>query len=222
MRVEKEPNKKRGRATTRSRTRSIPRDPEFYSCDNIEEIHSPNFIQLKNNIRAQAFAAGVTRIPLLTEIMKISANIIDMRWKEIHFIQEAIEMMKKQGIEESLVKDFELVAGVLEWEMDEKNVLESDLPKLGAETTRFVDISTWLILYFDLLHDNMHRIIDLNHSLKMLTKAQRTQLTKYEDKAATILEEFENNVVSFNLDGESARAYKKGVSEICKNCKVCL
>uniref|UniRef100_A0A914Y5M0 Uncharacterized protein n=1 Tax=Panagrolaimus superbus TaxID=310955 RepID=A0A914Y5M0_9BILA len=104
--------------------------------------------------------------------MKISSNIIDMRWKEIHFIQEAIEMMKEQGIEESLVKDFELVVGVLEWEMDEKNVLESDLPPLGPESTKFADISTWSILFFDLLHDNMHRIVDLNYSLKMLTKTR--------------------------------------------------
>uniref|UniRef100_A0A914Z2M9 Uncharacterized protein n=1 Tax=Panagrolaimus superbus TaxID=310955 RepID=A0A914Z2M9_9BILA len=131
-------------------------------------------------------------------------------------------MMKEQGIEESLVKDFELVVGVLEWEMDEKNVLESDLPPLGPESTRFVDISTWSILFFDLLHDNMHRIVDLNYSLKMLTKTRRKQLKKYEEKAAKILEEFENNVASFNLDGESAKAYKKGVSEIRKNCKVCL
>uniref|UniRef100_A0AC34FMG5 Uncharacterized protein n=1 Tax=Panagrolaimus sp. ES5 TaxID=591445 RepID=A0AC34FMG5_9BILA len=220
MRVEKEPVKKR--SNNRGRTTSIARDLGYYDLEHEEDVHAPNFIELKNNIRANSFAAGVTRIPLLTEIMKVTANIIDMRWKEIHFIREATEMMKTENIDNILIKDFELGLRILEWEMDEKNVLKGDLPSLGPETTNFVDISAWLIFYFELLHENMHRITDLIYALSMLNKANRKKLRQWEDKAGEVMKDFEQNVKSFNLVGESAAAYKRVVTEIRKNCQVCL
>uniref|UniRef100_A0AC34GDW4 Uncharacterized protein n=1 Tax=Panagrolaimus sp. ES5 TaxID=591445 RepID=A0AC34GDW4_9BILA len=68
MRVEKEPVKKKSNNRGRTRTRSIARDLGYYDLEHEEDVHAPNFIELKNNIRANSFAAGVTRIPLLTEM----------------------------------------------------------------------------------------------------------------------------------------------------------
>uniref|UniRef100_A0A914P9L3 Uncharacterized protein n=1 Tax=Panagrolaimus davidi TaxID=227884 RepID=A0A914P9L3_9BILA len=100
MRVEKEPTKTRvGR--NRTAGRSIPRDYEHYEADEVPQ--APKFAELRANVINNAFAGGITRIPLISEVMKIGNDVIEMRWKEIHLIQDAIRMLKKKGIDENLI-----------------------------------------------------------------------------------------------------------------------
>uniref|UniRef100_A0AC35G8L2 Uncharacterized protein n=1 Tax=Panagrolaimus sp. PS1159 TaxID=55785 RepID=A0AC35G8L2_9BILA len=168
----------------------------------------------------------VERIPLLDEVMKISINVIDMRWKEIHFIQDAIRIMKQHKISEDLIQKIQTACNTLEWEMNGKNIEKRDLPPLGAKTTAFTDISTWAIFYYDLLHENQHRIIDLteyfmNTFKKEFTKEDKKILMKYQTDAKKVIDEFLKNVDGFNLQGGSKVAYLETIKEINKNCQVC-
>jgi hypothetical protein len=218
MRVEKEPTKTR---VERKRTggRSIPRDYEHYETDDVPQ--APKFTELRANVIHNAFAGGITRIPLISEVMKIGNDVIEMRWKEIHLIQDAIGMLRKKGIDEDLIIKLQTHLAALEWEMNRKNVMESDLPPLGPETTNFADISTWLIFYYELLHENKHRITDVKYSFTMLSKTEKKSLDKYEKMAEEVMMQFEEHARSFKLEGQSRHVYKTVTDEIRKNCEAC-
>uniref|UniRef100_A0AC35F1L9 Uncharacterized protein n=1 Tax=Panagrolaimus sp. PS1159 TaxID=55785 RepID=A0AC35F1L9_9BILA len=197
MRVEKEPTKTR---VERKRTggRSIPRDYEHYETDDVPQ--APKFTELRANVIHNAFAGGITRIPLISEVMKIGND---------------------KRIDENLIINLETHLAALEWEMNRKNVMKSDLPPLGPETTNFADISTWLIFYYELLHENKHRITDVKYSFTMLSNTEKKSLDKYERMAEEVMKQFEDNVRSFELEGQSKHVYKTVTNEIRKNCEAC-
>jgi Fe-S-cluster formation regulator IscX/YfhJ len=211
MRAEKESKKR----VNRSRTRSI----EHYQA---EIVDAPLYLtDLKSNLKANSFLGGVIRVPLVSEIVNLSMDVVDMRWAEIHFLEEAIQMMQNEKIDQNLIDSMQECVQTLKWEMDGKNVSKDALPAIDPSTRNFVDISTWLCFYYEMIHDNLHRIVDLYSWMQMLTKPQRKELKKYEKKADEIMEKFENNVKALKLEGDSLRNYKKCRDDIKKNCSSC-
>ena len=61
----------------------------------------------------------------------------------------------------------------VDWELDERNIRPTDLPTPGNPDNVYADISTWLVHFFDQLHEFPHRITDvLFRAKKYLTATE--------------------------------------------------